>query len=87
MAKNNWRLKGNDFKPNKRIWDEYVNDETGESTTEKLSYQKSSTFDTCDHYYELIDNNSNFQCQKCGLGGRLVWGKKFLKDGKIVNQL
>lgn len=87
MARGNWNYKGNTTKPGKHIWDEYENEETGESTLEIHKEKKVSNFDNCDHSYKLIDNNSNFQCQKCGLGGRLVWGMQFIKDGKIVNQL
>jgi len=69
------------------IWEEWKNVKTGQSSMKKYTMTKSSSFDTCDHYYQLFENGSDIQCAKCGLGGKIVWGKNFLKDGKIVTSL
>ena len=85
--KSNWKYKGNTTKPGKHIWDEYENEETGQSTLDVHEIRKISNWDKCKHHYRLIDNNSNYQCQRCELGGRLVWGIQFIKDGQIVDKL
>jgi predicted secreted protein len=69
------------------IWTEYKNVKTGESTMKnlgKIDDLPGKTYD-CDHYYELCDPHGNsIQCQKCGLGGTIVWGLQILRDGKII---
>ena len=84
---NNWKYKGNSTRPGNPLWDEYINEDTGESTMKEYHLKKSSHFDKCHHYWKLIDSLGNVQCGKCGLGKRIVWGIEFVKNGKIVNKL
>lgn len=71
------------------VWKEYKNVKTGESTIKsfgKLSEIPDITNFDCEHYWELLDPKaSSIQCQKCGLGKVIVWGKQILRDGKIIN--
>lgn len=80
-----WKYKGNSTKPNNHVWDEYVDEETGESTLEIHTPKKISNFDTCEHYYEVEKNGHSVRCKNCGLGHTIVWGIQIVKDGKIVN--
>jgi hypothetical protein len=71
------------------FWTEYKNIKTGESTTRSLGklldLPKVTTYDECDHYFELSDpRGNNAQCQKCGLGHKIVWGIDIIKDGKLI---
>jgi hypothetical protein len=79
-----WKFKGNTTKPGNPLWNEYEDDETGEKTLQEHKPSKVSSFDSCKHYYELIDSLGNVQCHKCGLGTRIVWGIYKLQNGQIV---
>lgn len=81
--KTSWKPVGNTTKPSSRLWDEYVNPVTGESTLSVLTPKKVSQFDECDHYYELV-SDGNVQCKKCELGHKIAWGIQIIKDGKII---
>ncbi len=83
QSSNQWRFVGNTTNPKQHRWDEYRNPITGESTLEIHTLIKTSSFDTCDHYYEVTSDGQNFQCKKCGLGHRIA-PNQALKDGKIV---
>lgn len=74
------------------FWREYKNEDTGESTIRsfgKLSnLPKITRYDECEHFYELNDPSSNeVQCQKCGLGHKIVWGIDILQNGKLVKNI
>jgi len=74
---------GNTTQPNNPLWNEYY-DEKGVSTLKEYQPRKISNFDTCEHFFKMIDG-ANAQCNKCGLGQKIVWGIQFVKDGKIIN--
>ena len=76
-----------EYKSGNGVWTEYVNTKTGESTLKVHQMRKVSNWDECDHYYDLHEDGVSIQCDKCGKGGRIVWGTMFLKDGKIVYKL
>jgi hypothetical protein len=78
--KKGWKLKKRGDKP---IWDEYVNEETGESTTE--IHDKKTLIDSskCKHHYEPIDSLGNVICRRCQIGTRMVRGIHELKDGSL----
>lgn len=71
------------------VWTEYKNVKTGESTIKslgKLSEMPDITNFNCEHYWELNDPTAlSIQCQKCGLGKTIVWGKQIIRDGQIIN--
>jgi len=84
--------KQNTTKPDKRIWDEFVEvdesgNETGRSTLNIVTPTKISSYDTCDHEYEYRDNGNSAVCRKCEVGQRIVLGIHKIVDGKIVTKL
>lgn len=68
----------------KGIWQNYKNSTTGEETVTNITPRKISSWDKCDHFWILIDPEGNIQCERCGLGKRIVWGIEVIKKGKIV---
>lgn len=80
-----WQYKGNTTNPGKKIWDEFEDEETGQSTLEIHQERKVSNWDNCKHQkWILLDEYANIQCENCGLGKHLSWGNEILKDGKII---
>jgi hypothetical protein len=86
MAKNK-QVGDWEYKSGEGEWQEWVNTKTGESSIKTYTMHKVSSWDECDHKYQLLEYGSNIQCQKCGDGKKIVWGINFLKDGKIVPRL
>jgi len=86
MKEERYRFIGNTTKPGNKLWDEYVDKETGASSMNIITPKKISTFDTCKHYYDYDPQDSSAICRNCGLGHRLVWGIQIIKDGKIITQ-
>jgi len=82
---NNWKFKGNTTQPGNPLFDEYVNIKTGESTLKEYKPRKITSYDTCNHYFEMIDD-TNAQCKKCKLGQKIIWGLQFIQDGKIITK-
>jgi hypothetical protein len=78
-----WKFEGNTTKPGNPNWNEWVNIKTGESTLKTYIPQ---IVPSCnEHYYEFIDNNFNYQCRNCFVGGKLSLALNNIKDGKITN--
>lgn len=74
------------------FWREYKNKDTGESTIRSLGklsdFPKITKHDECTHFFELNDPSGNeVQCQKCGLGHKIVWGIDILQNGKLVKNI
>jgi hypothetical protein len=77
-----WQFQGNTTRPGDAKWNEWVNVKTGESTLKTFIPQD---IPTCrDHYFEYTDNNFNYQCRGCYIGGRLSIDLNKIEDGKII---
>ena len=74
---------GNTTQPSNPLWNEYYDEEKGTSTLREYQPRKISSFDTCKHFFKMIDE-TNAQCSFCGLGQKIVWGIQFVKKGKII---
>jgi len=80
--KKGWKL-STQHAPGKAIWNEYVNEETGESTYQEITSKEIMSSQGCDHTFERIDKLGNVVCRSCGLGKRIINGLHRLQDGKI----
>ncbi len=80
----NWKEKKDQPTPKNPLWTEFIDEDTGKSSIEVHTLKKISNWDNCKHFWKLIDSNGNIQCQKCGMGHRIVWGIEFIKNGKIL---
>lgn len=77
-----WEYKGNDSENNSPLWDEWVNVKTGESTLKTITPKE---VPSCkNHYLEYIDNNGNYQCRNCFVGGRVILAYNQIVDGKMT---
>lgn len=79
----NWQPKGNSTKPGNPLWNEYENEDTGESTLEIHTPQRISSYDTCEHFF-VVDGHDAI-CKKCGFGQRFILGLQTIKNGEIIN--
>jgi len=77
-----WQFDGNTTKPGNPIWNEWINIKTGESTLK--TYTPQLVPSCVEHYYEFVDNNFNFQCRNCFVGGRLILAYTNIIDGRLV---
>lgn len=68
-------------------WMNFKNLQTGEESVQVHTLQKVSKWDECDHigHWKNLDGNGNVQCENCGYGQRIVWGRQIVKDGNIYN--
>ena len=83
LNKKGWKYTGNTTRPGKAIWNEYTNEETGESTLEVYTPKEIMSSKGCNHFYERIDRQGNIVCQHCGMGKRIITGMQTLVDGRI----
>lgn len=65
------------------IWNEYVDDVTGESSIKE--HTPKTVWQSCpeeDHYWELQDRTA--VCKKCGAKLKIIIGLQKIIDGKII---
>lgn len=78
-----WKFTGNTTKPGSAIWNEWKNIKTGESTLK--TYNPQVVTCNSDHHFKYIDRNFNYQCMRCGVGGRATPDKYKLQNGKLIS--
>ncbi len=77
-----WKFAGNTTKPGDAKWNEWVNLKTGQST---LQIHRPQVIPSCEkHYFEFVDNNFNYQCRNCYVGGKLSLAFNKIVEGEIV---
>jgi len=77
---NSWKLLKKGDKP---IWNEYINEATGERSLEVHTKKTLISSRGCNHDYQPIDNLGNIQCQHCHIGTRIIRGIHSLENGRI----
>lgn len=70
----------------KSLWNEYVNEETGESTYQEHKPKVIAQYCGEDnHYWE--QRGREVRCKNCGMMSKFIVGAQEVKNGKIINKI